>query len=70
MLLIPTYYQYWDGTTTPRHDVINFSYGYHMYDAHPDFDDLGIDVYWEWSKDCIDIDYLCVRIRDEIASNM
>ncbi|UOX40250.1 hypothetical protein [Vibrio phage PhiImVa-1] len=70
MLFIPTYYQFWDGTTTPRDDVINFSYGDHMYDIHPGLEGIGIDVYWEWAKDNIDVAYLCVRVRDEIASNM
>jgi len=70
MLFIPTYYQYWDGTDTPRHDVINFSYGHHMYDTHPKLGDIGIDVYWKWAKDNLDKAYLCVRIRDEIVSNL
>lgn len=70
MLLIPTYYQFWENTVDPRPDVINFSYGDHMYDTHPDLDDIGIDVYWEWAKDNLDVAYLRARVRDEIARNM
>jgi hypothetical protein len=69
MILITTYFQYWDNTTDPRHDVINFSYLDHMYDIHHEVLDTGIDVYWEWAKDNLDAAYLCVKVKDEIACN-